>query len=75
MVYATRGATGLATAVADGGGAGTVTLDHRELLGRLAEVRRAVEAGQGAQALDLIADLMAWVGAADAGIAPAGEGR
>jgi len=68
-----RLATGLATAVADHGGGGTVTLNRQELLGKLVMVGRAVEAGEGERALDLVAALVGWVGAADAGIAPAGE--
>lgn len=68
-----RLATGLATAVANHGGGGTVTLNRQELLGKLVAVGRAVEAGQGERALDLIAALVGWVGEGDARVAYADE--
>jgi hypothetical protein len=65
----------LATAVADHGGAETVTLNRPELLGNLLDLGWAIEAGDGVRALDLLAALIGRVGAGDAGVATADEGR
>jgi hypothetical protein len=48
----------LATAVADHGGAETVTLNRPELLGNLLDLGWAIEAGDGVRALDLLAALI-----------------
>ncbi len=69
-----RLATGLATAVADLGGGGAVTLSRPELLGNLLDLGRAIEAGDRARALDLLAALIGRVGSGDTSVATADEG-
>ncbi len=70
-----RLATGLATAVADPGGAETVRLSRPELLGSLLDLGRAIEAGDGGRALDLLAVLIGQVGSGDADVATVDGGR
>ncbi len=54
-----RLATGLATAVADAEGGGAVTFDRRELETELRVIGAAIEADDGARALDRLATLLA----------------